>query len=67
MQSQWASWQLSQVMQEEGFPSFIGFVDGTTITHSQKTPIDGNHYYDPKKSQHQGPPLPSLKDISTCL
>jgi len=56
MQSQLASWptreeqvELSQVMQEEGFPGFIGFVDGKTIPLSQKPPIDGNHYFDRKK------------------
>ncbi|KNZ43968.1 hypothetical protein VP01_9664g1, partial [Puccinia sorghi] len=37
------------VMQEEGFPGFIGFVDGTTIHLSQKPPIEGNHYYYCKK------------------
>lgn len=36
----------SQVMQEEGFPGCIGFVDGTTIPLSQKPAIDGNHYFD---------------------
>ena len=56
MRSQLASWptreervELSQVMQEEGFPGCIGFVDGTTIPLSQKPPIDGNHYFDRKK------------------
>ena len=56
MRSKLASWptreerlELSQVMQEEGFPGCIGFVDGTTIPLSQKPPIDGNHYFDRKK------------------
>ncbi|KNZ45336.1 hypothetical protein VP01_8235g2, partial [Puccinia sorghi] len=47
MQSQLASWptqeeqvEISQVMQEEGFPGCISFVDGTTIPLSQKPPID---------------------------
>ena len=41
--------ELSQVMQNEGFPGCIGFVDGTTIPLSQKPPVDGNHYFDRKK------------------
>ena len=56
MRPRLASWptseerlELSQVMQEEGFPGCIGFVDGTTIPLSQKPPIDGNHYFDRKK------------------
>ena len=56
MRSQLALWptqeervEISQVMQEEGFPGCIGFVDGTTIPLSQKPPIDGNHYYDRRK------------------
>ncbi|KNZ63056.1 hypothetical protein VP01_11934g2 [Puccinia sorghi] len=47
MKSQLASWptqeeqvELSQVMQGEGFPGGIGFLDGTTIPLSQKPPID---------------------------
>jgi hypothetical protein len=36
----------SQVMQEEGFPGCVGFVDGTTIPLSQKPPKDGQHYSD---------------------
>ena len=56
MRSRLASWpttkeqlESSQVMQEEGFPGCVGFVDGTTIPLSQKPPIDGNHYFDCKK------------------
>ncbi|PLW22447.1 hypothetical protein PCASD_11644 [Puccinia coronata f. sp. avenae] len=56
MRPRLASWptseeqlELSQVMQEEGFPGCIGFVDGTTIPLSQKPPIDGNHYFDREK------------------
>ena len=41
----------SQVMQEEGIPGCIGFVDGTTIPLSQKPTIDGNLYFDRKKRQ----------------
>jgi len=41
--------EISHVMQTEGFPGCIGFVDGTTIPLSQKPPIDGNHYFDCKK------------------
>lgn len=41
--------ELSQIMQDEGFPGCIGFVDETTIPLSQKPPIDGNHYFDRKK------------------
>ncbi|KAI7934703.1 hypothetical protein MJO29_015966 [Puccinia striiformis f. sp. tritici] len=41
--------ELSQVMQEEGFPGCVGFVDGTTIPLSQKPPKDGSHYWDRKK------------------
>jgi hypothetical protein len=39
----------SQVMQEEGFPGCVGFLDGTTIPLSQKSPKDGQHYFDCKK------------------
>jgi hypothetical protein len=56
MRSRLASWpttkeqlESSQVMQEEGFPGCVGFVNGTTIPLSQKPPIDGNHYIDRKK------------------
>ena len=56
MRSRLASWpttkeqlESSQVMQEEGFPGCVGFVNGTTILLSQKSPIDGNHYFDCKK------------------
>ncbi|KNZ63487.1 uncharacterized protein VP01_1137g4 [Puccinia sorghi] len=38
--------QLS-IMQDEGFPGCIGFVDGKTIPLSQK-PIDENRYFDCK-------------------
>ncbi|POW22280.1 hypothetical protein PSHT_01387 [Puccinia striiformis] len=41
--------ELSQVLQEEGFPGCVGFVDGTTIPLSQKPPKDGSHYWDRKK------------------
>ncbi|KNE91263.1 hypothetical protein PSTG_15328 [Puccinia striiformis f. sp. tritici PST-78] len=41
--------EMSQVMQDEGFPGCVGFVDGTTIPLSQKPPVDGNHYFDRKK------------------
>jgi hypothetical protein len=56
MRPRLASWptseerlELSQVMQEEGFPGCVGFVNVTTILLSQKPPIDGNHYFDRKK------------------
>jgi hypothetical protein len=56
MRSRLASWpttaeqlESSQVMQEDGFPGCVGFVDGTTIPLSQKPPINGNHYFDCKK------------------
>ncbi|KNZ62672.1 hypothetical protein VP01_12383g1, partial [Puccinia sorghi] len=56
MQAQLESWptqeeqvELSQFMQEEGFPGCIGFLDGTMIPLSKKPSIDGNHYYDCKK------------------
>jgi len=39
----------SQVMQQEGFPGCVGFIDGTTIPLSQKPAQDGNHYFDCKK------------------
>jgi hypothetical protein len=39
----------SQVMQEEGFPGCVSFVDGTTIPLSQKPLNNGNHYFDCKK------------------
>ena len=41
--------EMSQVMQQEGFPGCVGFVDGTTIPLSQKPAIDGNHYFDRKR------------------
>ena len=41
--------ELSQVMQEEGFPGCVGFVNGTTIPLCPKPPRDGNHYWDCKK------------------
>ena len=43
--------EISQVMETEGFPGCIGFVDGTTIPLSQKPNLDGNHYFDCKKRQ----------------
>ncbi|PLW36372.1 hypothetical protein PCANC_16206 [Puccinia coronata f. sp. avenae] len=56
MRSRLASWpttkerlESSQVMQEEGFPGCVGFVNGTNILLSQKPPIDGNHYFDCNK------------------
>lgn len=39
----------SLVMQQEGFPGCIGFVNGTTIPLSQKPALDGNVYWDQKK------------------
>ena len=36
-------------MQQEGFPGCVGFVDGTTITLSQKPALNGNVYWDRKK------------------
>ncbi|KAI8449228.1 hypothetical protein BY996DRAFT_6492418 [Phakopsora pachyrhizi] len=36
----------SQVMQLEGFPKCIGFVDRTTILLSQKPALNGNFYFD---------------------
>ena len=39
----------SLVMQQEGFPGCVGFVDGTTIPLSQKPAPDGNFYWYQKK------------------
>ena len=39
----------SLVMQQEGFPGCIGFIDGTNIPLSQKPALDGNVYWDRKK------------------
>ena len=39
----------SQVMQQEGFPGCVGFVDGTTIPLSQKPALHGEVYFDCKK------------------
>ncbi|CAH7667792.1 hypothetical protein PPACK8108_LOCUS2216 [Phakopsora pachyrhizi] len=36
----------SQVMQLEGFPNCVGFVDGTSLPLSQKPALDGNVYFD---------------------
>ncbi|CAH7672339.1 hypothetical protein PPACK8108_LOCUS7149, partial [Phakopsora pachyrhizi] len=35
----------SQVMQLEGIPNFVGFVDGTSLPLSQKPALDGNVYF----------------------
>ncbi|KNZ62861.1 uncharacterized protein VP01_12149g1, partial [Puccinia sorghi] len=46
--------QSQLVIQEEGFPGCIGFVDDTKIPLSQNPPIDGNHsYYHKKRSDTQ--------------
>ncbi|KAI8453818.1 hypothetical protein BY996DRAFT_8490114 [Phakopsora pachyrhizi] len=42
----------SQVMQLEGFPNCVGFVDGTSLPLSQKPALNGNVYFDHKKSCH---------------
>jgi hypothetical protein len=36
--------ELSEVMQSEGFPGCIGFIDGTTIPLSQKPPVVGKRF-----------------------
>ena len=41
--------EIKQVMQEEGFPGCVGFVDGTTIPLAQHPAIDGEVYWDRKK------------------
>ncbi|MBW0517932.1 hypothetical protein O181_057647 [Austropuccinia psidii MF-1] len=41
--------EISQVMQAEGFPGCIGFIDGSLIPLSQRPPNDGEAYFDFKK------------------
>ncbi|MBW0587007.1 hypothetical protein O181_126722 [Austropuccinia psidii MF-1] len=41
--------EMSQVMQAEGFPGCIGFIDGSHIPLSQGPPNDGESYFDFKK------------------
>ena len=41
--------EMSQVMQAEGFPGCIGFIDGSLIPLSQRPPNDGEAYFDCKK------------------
>ncbi|MBW0481494.1 hypothetical protein O181_021209 [Austropuccinia psidii MF-1] len=41
--------EMSQVMQVEGFPGCIGFIDGSLIPLSQRPPNDGEAYFDRKK------------------
>ncbi|MBW0494682.1 hypothetical protein O181_034397 [Austropuccinia psidii MF-1] len=41
--------EMSQVMQAEGFPGCIGFIDGSLIPLSQHPPNDGEAYLDCKK------------------
>jgi hypothetical protein len=55
VRGKWISWpdemwrrEISQVMQAEGFPGCVGFIDGTTIPLSQKPALDGETYYDRK-------------------
>ncbi|KAF9199224.1 hypothetical protein BGZ49_010694 [Haplosporangium sp. Z 27] len=52
----WITWpsarrrsEIGQVMREEGFPGCVGYIDGTTVTISQKPALDGEAYYDRKK------------------
>ncbi|MBW0578116.1 hypothetical protein O181_117831, partial [Austropuccinia psidii MF-1] len=41
--------ETSQVMQAEGFPGCIGFIDGSLIPLSQHPPNPGEAYFDHKK------------------
>ncbi|MBW0575925.1 hypothetical protein O181_115640 [Austropuccinia psidii MF-1] len=41
--------EMSQVMQPEGFPGCIGFIDGSLIPLSKRPPNDGEAYFDCKK------------------
>ncbi|MBW0583714.1 hypothetical protein O181_123429 [Austropuccinia psidii MF-1] len=41
--------KMSQVMQAEGFPGCIEFIDGSLIPLSQHTPNDGEAYFNCKK------------------
>ncbi|MBW0570739.1 hypothetical protein O181_110454 [Austropuccinia psidii MF-1] len=41
--------EMSQVMQAEGCPGFIGLIDGSLIPLSQCPPNDGEAYFDRKK------------------
>ncbi|KAL6574682.1 hypothetical protein OROMI_011967 [Orobanche minor] len=40
--------EIRQVMEMEGFPGCVGFVDGTTIPLSKKPALDGECYWDRK-------------------
>ncbi|KAL6572926.1 hypothetical protein OROHE_002402 [Orobanche hederae] len=40
--------EIGQVMEAEGFPGCVGFVDGTTIPLSEKPAINGECYWDRK-------------------
>ncbi|KAG0251259.1 hypothetical protein BGZ95_006950 [Linnemannia exigua] len=53
---EWIQWpderrreEISQVMELEGFPGCVGFIDGTTLPLSQKPALDGEVYFDRKK------------------
>jgi hypothetical protein len=43
--------QISEVMAEQGFPGYAGFVDGTTIPLFQRPGFNGEVFYD-QKQQH---------------
>ncbi|KAK3806915.1 MAG: hypothetical protein J3R72DRAFT_358279, partial [Linnemannia gamsii] len=54
---EWIQWpnanrrhEISLVMANEGFSGCVGFIDGTTLPLSQKPALDGEVYYDRKKS-----------------
>jgi hypothetical protein len=67
-EAEWIVWpdkdrrvEIGQVMELEGFPGCVGFIDGTTIPLSQKPAMDGEVYYDRKKR------YPSqIEGISNC-
>ncbi|MBW0551539.1 hypothetical protein O181_091254 [Austropuccinia psidii MF-1] len=41
----------SEVIQSEGFPGCVGFIDGSLIPVSQRPPKDGEAYFDRKKGK----------------
>jgi len=67
MAQEWVAWpdrrrrrELGIVMEEEGFPGCVGFVDGTGLALSQKPTLDGEAYFDRKKR------LGSTSSCSLC-
>jgi hypothetical protein len=58
MKSEWVQWpdldrrnEISDILEVEGFPGCIGFVDGTLLPMPQKPGLHGERYYD-RKHRH---------------